>query len=83
MRTAALGPGLQTGGLGHPCFAMGESDTPQAGMRPPPCSPRLSGQTRGRRGERKGGKFQGPGLEPNKGSVFLSFHQQTSTQKEV
>lgn len=36
-----------------------------------------------RKGERKGGKFQEPGLEQNKESVFLPFHQQTSTQKEV
>lgn len=50
---------------------------------PPPSFLRLSGQTRGRRVERKGGKFQGPGLESNKGSVFLPFHQQTSTQEEV
>lgn len=29
------GPGLPTGGLGHPCFALEESDTLQAGLRPP------------------------------------------------
>lgn len=52
---------------------------------PPPSSSRhRRGRRKGRRkGERKGGKFQEPGLEQNKESVFLPFHQQTSTQEEV
>lgn len=83
MRTAPLGPECQPGVWVTPALRW-ESLTPcRQACVPPFCSPRLSEQTRGKRGERKGGKFQGPGLEPNKGSVFLPFHQQTSTQKEV
>lgn len=46
----------------------------------PPSGVRRKGK---RKGERKGGKFQEPGLEQKKESVFLPFHQQTSTQEEV
>lgn len=82
MRTAPLGQDCHQGS-GSPQFGVGEADTPQADKHPPPNFLKLSGQTRERRVERKGGKFQGPGLESNKGSVFLPFHQQTSTQEEV
>lgn len=70
-------------GLGPCSEVWGERGCPHL---PPPCSSglRRGGRAEGRRkGERKGGKFQEPGLEANKESVFLPFHQQTSTQKEV
>lgn len=68
-----------------PAVGHGWSET-DTRICPPPNSSGLhwgSRQKGRRKGERKGGKFQEPGLEQNKESVFLPFHQQTSTQKEV
>ena len=82
--SAQPAPPFRGPGLG-PCGGAwgGERLTPASAPHAAPLGT-VGGRRKGRRkGERKGGKFQEPGLEQNKESVFLPFHQQTSTQEEV
>ena len=76
-------PGTLRWGVGGG-MGLREADTRVCPQPSSSSSPPSGGRRKGRRkGERKGGKFQEPGLEQKKESVFLPFHQQTSTQEEV